>query len=1189
MTKKKLGSNKVREGKSSIPLKVTDKIELGQYPLNIEYEENLTYACSNAYGTFFYGWKTFIHCPDVFVIESDTYATLRANVFSNDDIVFNGNGKFKIKGKSQDKTSVINGIATYQLDKIQSWKKKSPYYSFVYEEYLPLNYCSARSNNANIVYLSHENRYSVIVKLITDIVMGYTGDTVRVIARIFKSNYTTIIDQKDIPDNGYARLTINEKVVGTSAINDAGYVTFNYTITEKEHGVYPLLVEYVPQDEYYDPGACAGTLFVTSKQVSPPTVTAPQEWHPLGSTAMIPITFSDISSFERITVYIDEHVVAVDGCDKNGYLDVTSKNVTLKFNVPSKYSSSYPWAYPGGHLMYVEYYDIVNNVTRKLFLPFFMIQYPTAIQLKEYGVDKDNNTIIGNNIEGNVINTFNIKQLVNHGIITIDMGKLETLLSLVMTVDCTAGVTHPQTTLFVNETGTFKVTLQSNTTVPISGKTIKLVTQNNTYTATTDEYGVASFTNTFTSSGNEEIYGVFEGTETEEKSQTTPITVAILELIESVLSNEVSSNNLITSISPIMDGFPPTGTMTATFKPVPMITITQPPDNSNYEVSTNIVIKAEVLLEYEPIQDIPVILRLSRTKEDDTIQNYDSLQTKKTDKDGIVTFTTSSSIPSACKYTLFIDETDDYTQCLSDAVTLNIIRRATNVNVKLENKLVETASIHVTVKAVNTGEIVKTGTINILVGEEIVGTSTVTNESTSVPVTLSEPGTYSFIVKYLENNTYQASQNTSLTNVKITGKPTKITATVANNKVGTSSIDVTLTDENNNGVGEADVIVTLPDGSTVTGTTYSAGKVNIPVTSLKEGTHSLTVSFNGNKKYDKSSTTLTIDVVKNTLTLTATQTTTPKYIGDTISYTIKVTDSENKLIPQFNVTATLSYVLFSQSTTTTVDRVITTDENGTATFEETCAHGTYGIYFHFDGNDKYESAQTTNKVYEITRRPSQIQEITFNPTSISVGGTTSINATLVDKELPNNTINNKEVTFTITNGTVTDTITAQTDDSGVATIEYSLKNYGSYTCTVSFDGNELYESTSASQTGLTVAGLTVNTNAYFTDEEGTTVTSIHIGCKAYIKGACTAEDNTYPEPVIIKITKPDGTNTERTAQNSKGYYSSPLFTSFLTDLGVYTFEVYTEATETYSESNHYTAELEVTKIPVTVTATIVEE
>ena len=107
MTKKKLGSNKVREGKSSIPLKVKDKLELGQYPLNIEYEENRTYAESNAYGTLFYGWKSFVHCPNIYVVEGeDMYTTLRANIFSNEDIVYAGEGSFSIKEKTQEKVPV---------------------------------------------------------------------------------------------------------------------------------------------------------------------------------------------------------------------------------------------------------------------------------------------------------------------------------------------------------------------------------------------------------------------------------------------------------------------------------------------------------------------------------------------------------------------------------------------------------------------------------------------------------------------------------------------------------------------------------------------------------------------------------------------------------------------------------------------------------------------------------------------------------------------------------------------------------------------------------------------------------------------------------------------------------------------------------------------------------------------------
>lgn len=422
MTKKKLGSNKVREGKSSIPLKVKDKLELGQYPLNIEYEENRTYAESNAYGTLFYGWKSFVHCPNIYVVEGeDMYTTLRANIFSNEDIVYAGEGSFSIKEKTQEKVPVEDGCATHHLSDIQSWKNKNPYFSFLYDVHLPLNYCSARSNTAEIIYLPHTKRYAVVVKIITDPVIGYTGDTVRVIARIYKAQYGSLIDHKDVPDNGYARLLIDGAVAGTTSITDTGYVSFDYTVPEMGCGVYSVVVEYVSQDEYYDDSACEGTLFVPSHDVTLPTATCTQIWHTLGGTASIPVTFSDISLFDKVQVYIDSQLVPVEGSDENGYLIVQGTEVTLTFNIPKGYSSKCVWAYSGEHLMYLEYTDNVHHVTRKLFLPFLLIQYPTAIQLKSYGLDDTSTMIVGNNIEGTVINTFEPKRFVNHGFITIDI------------------------------------------------------------------------------------------------------------------------------------------------------------------------------------------------------------------------------------------------------------------------------------------------------------------------------------------------------------------------------------------------------------------------------------------------------------------------------------------------------------------------------------------------------------------------------------------------------------------------------------------------------------------------------------------------------------------------------------------------------------------------------------------------
>lgn len=768
MTKKKLGSNKVREGKSSIPLKVKDKLELGQYPLNIEYEENRTYAESNAYGTLFYGWKSFVHCPNIYVVEGeDMYTTLRANIFSNEDIVYAGEGSFSIKEKTQEKVPVEDGCATHHLSDIQSWKNKNPYFSFLYDVHLPLNYCSARSNTAEIIYLPHTKRYAVVVKIITDPVIGYTGDTVRVIARIYKAQYGSLIDHKDVPDNGYARLLIDGAVAGTTSITDTGYVSFDYTVPEMGCGVYSVVVEYVSQDEYYDDSACEGTLFVPSHDVTLPTATCTQIWHTLGGTASIPVTFSDISLFDKVQVYIDSQLVPVEGSDENGYLIVQGTEVTLTFNIPKGYSSKCVWAYSGEHLMYLEYTDNVHHVTRKLFLPFLLIQYPTAIQLKSYGLDDTSTMIVGNNIEGTVINTFEPKRFVNHGLITIDIEGLEVLLSVTRDVDCSMGVQHPQGILFVNETCTFRITAQSNTTVPIPNRTVTLVTGNQNYTSTTDEDGVATFSKKYTQSGTDTVYALFPGTETEAETQTTPVTLEILDLIKSELSHEISSDNLITSITPIRESFPHGGTISVTFKPVPLFTVI-PPLQDNFKVGESIVIKANVSLEYKPAVDIPVILRVSITKEDGTVQDYESLQTMKTDSVGDITCTTAQDVSGECRYTLFIEGTDDYEQCVSDEIILDVTRIQTTIS-----------------------------------------------------------------------------------------------STVTNNQAGSSSIDVTLIDEDNKGVVDVNIIVTLTDGSTMSGTTDSSGNVNIPLTSLQVGSHTLTVSFPGNNKYEPASTTCTIDIAPN--------------------------------------------------------------------------------------------------------------------------------------------------------------------------------------------------------------------------------------------------------------------------------------------------------------------------------------
>ncbi|RAP49986.1 MAG: hypothetical protein BZ136_02350, partial [Methanosphaera sp. rholeuAM74] len=161
---------------------------------------------------------------------------------------------------------------------------------------------------------------------------------------------------------------------------------------------------------------------------------------------------------------------------------------------------------------------------------------------------------------------------------------------------------------------------------------------------------------------------------------------------------------------------------------------------------------------------------------------------------------------------------------------------------------------------------------------------------------ITSKGYYTFVVTY-EGNDYYLESNTdadeetklNLTNVEVVGRLADITANATNTTLGNTSIRVNLTDdESKNPLADADIIITLPNGSNVTGKTGSDGLVDIPV-DLPVGVNDLIITYPGNDTYNSTNTTIRVFVEQRPSRTTA------QVINNTIgNVTLNVTVTDNE-------------------------------------------------------------------------------------------------------------------------------------------------------------------------------------------------------------------------------------------------------------------------------------------------------
>ena len=379
---------------------------------------------------------------------------------------------------------------------------------------------------------------------------------------------------------------------------------------------------------------------------------------------------------------------------------------------------------------------------------------------------------------------------------------------------------------------------------------------------------------------------------------------------------------------------------------------------------------------------------------------------------------------------------DDTYSPQNETITVNVTPRDSETTGTVTNNTAGNVTIEVQVIDPETGEPV-TGPVKIIADGEVVGNDTLDEEGKStIPLNIDKKGNYTITIEYEGNDNYKGSNDT-LDDINIVGKDVDVNIVVDNQTIGNTTVNVTITDpETDEPIPNATVIVTLPNGTTVNGTTDENGTATIPI-DVPVGDNNITITYPGDDTHNPQNETTTVNVTQRDSQTTGTVTN--NTVGN-VTIDVQIIDP----ITGEPVTGPVKIIID--------DEVVGTgdlDENGTATIPvDIDKKGNYTITIEYEGNDDYNgSTYVINDTY-IAGKDTNVTIITDNPTV----GNTTVNVTITDPET-NTTIPNATVIITLPNGT---NITGITDENGTISIPIDVPS-GDNNITITYPGDDTHE------------------------------------------------------------------------------------------------------------------------------------
>ncbi len=319
--------------------------------------------------------------------------------------------------------------------------------------------------------------------------------------------------------------------------------------------------------------------------------------------------------------------------------------------------------------------------------------------------------------------------------------------------------------------------------------------------------------------------------------------------------------------------------------------------------------------------------------------------------------------------------------------------------------------------------------------------------SISLPV-----GEYSVVAKYMGDDKFDSSVSSPITVVVADKQVAHITIEAADVKVGEKA-EVTITLPSD-ATGFVNVIVDGKDiGKLEIG---ENGTVKVQVTSLKAGSHTIDVVYDGDDKYEQSSSSKIITVAKLNayfeVPYSFTRYAVDYYGGERGAKFYAILKDENgNVLANKTVQIAICGPIYT----------VTTDEYGRAGLTINLATANrYTYALSFQGDEDYNAAPLGSTTLILNKKTTAINVKDLSFKSTAKTKTVSVKLTTIKNEYDGKTYLNagKKITLKV-NGK---TYTAKTDANGVAKFNIQITKKGTYTATVNFAGDQTYKASAKS-------------------------------------------------------------------------------------------------------------------------------
>ena len=412
----------------------------------------------------------------------------------------------------------------------------------------------------------------------------------------------------------------------------------------------------------------------------------------------------------------------------------------------------------------------------------------------------------------------------------------------------------------------------------------------------------------------------------------------------------------------------------------------------------------------------------------------------------------------------------NYNQYTSDSVSFNVTRINPSFGeIKVNNiSYGETETVNTTITTGLTNT-----TVNVYLNNTLHGTANIGDDGKiSYDLTGLNGGEYNVKFEYTGDTNYNSLNSTGASfNV------TKINPTFGDlnvNGIVYPNLEVVNTTINKDLAGKT-VTVYINGTKTSTSVLIGAnGEIQYTSTILGAGEYNIVIEYPGDTNYNSQNSTIgTFTVSKQN----------PRFSTLTVNnITFSNVEAVNATITGDSITGTVNVYINNELVGTT-----DIESKGEIQYNNnTLPVGEYNVIFEYLGDDNHSSLNSTPASFNVTRHPSSITIPTGN--NAAYGETLIVTATLSDGNgvnLPGKNVNVK------INGTDVGTVTS--DSNGLITYTNNTLNAGTYNFTFTFDGDENYTDSSASND-------TVNVDTKSTTLTENIVTSV-----------------TYPDDEIISV------------------------------------------------------------------------